>query len=36
MHMTEIYLNPDNDAVWEEKDNEQSPESRCGCLHACA
>ena len=24
----EIYLNPDNDAVWEEKENADTPESR--------
>lgn len=26
--MVEIYLNPDNDAVWEEKENADTPESR--------
>ncbi len=26
--MVEIYLNPDNDAVWEEKDNADTAESR--------
>jgi len=28
LHMVEIYLNPDNDGVWEEKDNADTPESR--------
>ncbi len=28
MHMVEIYMNPDNDAVWEEKENADTPESR--------
>ncbi|EFJ52945.1 hypothetical protein VOLCADRAFT_78980 [Volvox carteri f. nagariensis] len=28
LHMVEIYLNPDNDAVWEEKENADTPESR--------
>ena len=28
LHMVEISLNPDNDAVWEEKDNADTPESR--------
>jgi len=28
LHMAEIYLNPDNDAVWEEKENADTPESR--------
>jgi len=27
-HMVEIYLNPDNDAVWEEKENANTPESQ--------
>ena len=26
--MVEIYLNPDNDAAWEEKENADTPESR--------
>ena len=28
LHMVEIYLNPDNDAVWEEKENADTQESR--------
>lgn len=26
--MVEVYLNPDNDAVWEEKENADTPEGR--------
>jgi len=28
LQMVEIYLNPDNDAIWEEKENADTPESR--------
>ncbi|MEW5298948.1 MAG: hypothetical protein WDW36_002017 [Sanguina aurantia] len=28
LHMVEVYLNPDNDAVWEEKENADTPEGR--------
>ncbi|KAG1671374.1 hypothetical protein FOA52_002984 [Chlamydomonas sp. UWO 241] len=28
LHMVEVYLNPDNDAVWEEKENADTAESR--------
>ncbi len=28
LHMVEIYINPDNDAAWEEKENADTPESR--------
>ncbi|MEW5313286.1 MAG: hypothetical protein WDW38_004868 [Sanguina aurantia] len=28
LHMVEVFLNPDNDAVWEEKENADTPEGR--------
>eukprot|EP00798_Chlamydomonas_sp_ICE-L_P019308 gene19309-25961_t len=34
MHMVEIYLNPDNDCVWEEKENAETEESRAALATA--